>query len=74
LKKRSKKLFPGASHAEWSTPQAFHRWDACGARAFFSMVTLRAKHVVAKPRYARGKVFWFFFSKKNFFPCLSLKA
>jgi hypothetical protein len=46
----------------WGTlqaPQAFQRLNACSAEVFVSTVTLRAKHP--------GKVFWFFFSKKNFF-------
>jgi hypothetical protein len=73
LQKRSKKLL---SVGAWAAageiapaPQAFQRWNACGAEDFARCWTPRAKHVVATPRRAahEGKVFWFFFSKKNRF-------
>jgi hypothetical protein len=50
-----------------SAPQAFQRWNACGAGVVAPAGGSRAKHVVAKPRHAPGKVFCFFFSKKKRF-------
>jgi hypothetical protein len=59
LKKRTKKLPPRAQRGFATT---------CFARvAPSAMAVPRAKHVVAKPRCAPGKVFCFFFSKKKAF-------
>jgi hypothetical protein len=75
LKKRTKKLLPRAqrgfattcfarvapSAAGITTLECLRRWE------LVSIPVPRAKHVVAKPRCAPGKVFCFFFSKKKAF-------
>jgi hypothetical protein len=60
LKKRTKKLFPGASHEAAPLSQDFSAAGIRPADFIRPTPTMRAKHP--------GKVFWFFFSKKNMLP------
>jgi hypothetical protein len=57
LKKRSKKLLPGASHAQLQAPQADQGWDACGAARYPKQASRSA-----------GKLFSLLFFKKEVLP------
>jgi hypothetical protein len=57
LKKRSKKLLPGASHAQLQAPQSDQGWDACGAARYPKQASRSA-----------GKRFLLLFFKKEVLP------
>jgi hypothetical protein len=60
LKKRSKKLFPGALRAQLPAPQAFPCWNACGAEDLAQGSSF--------VRSTRETFFASFFQKRSAFP------
>jgi hypothetical protein len=67
FEKKNQKTFPGCFARSSSTEPILQRRRHPNARMPAALGATRAKHVVAKPRSAQGKVFCFFFSKKKRF-------